>query len=352
MHDIWSLTIWNENGLSLSHGPRCLSGSIANRSHPVGFPAFTVGSVDLNWDTFVKFFWAMLCIGGGLSAGCSAPVREVAPDFVATIPPLRAILVELVGEEGRVGTLLQAGVSPHTYEPRPSDARSVEGARGLFYIAADVDGWAARMPAREKRATAGWIPEALALHWEDTEESGHDHGDHAHHHHGDVNTHYWGDPLLVQAMLPAFVAALSALQPERAAAFEANAQRFSHTLGQLHLELEQMLLPLRGKRVVLFHPSWNYFLHRYGIVVAAVVEPYGGKEMSPKYLKSVVDALKPQEIGAVFTEPQLNRRPAEVVAESGPWPLAELDPIGGTPGRESYSELLLHNAHALVEALQ
>jgi zinc transport system substrate-binding protein len=302
----------------------------------------------------LKLLLGFLGLCCAAAVGCSPRSTEEVPAFVATIHPLRAILAEVAGEASPVSTLLPAGVSPHTYEPRPSDARKVEAALGFFYIAPDVDGWAARMPARARRATAEWIPEALALHWEELE-AGDDHGHHDHddgHGHGEVNTHYWGDPLLVQAMLPAFTEALAQLQPEREAELGENAARFAKALQALHEELEILLRPVRGKRVVLFHPSWNYFLRRYGIVVAGIVEPYGGKEMSPLYLKRLTDRLKTQDIAAVFTEPQLNRRPAEVVAESGPWPLAELDPIGGVPGRTTYRELLLHNAQVLLETLQ
>jgi len=54
----------------------------------------------------------------------------------------------------------------------------------------------------------------------------------------------------------------------------------------------------------------------------------------------------------VLTEPQLARRPAEVVAEAAGVRCYEMDPLGGVPGRETYSELLRYNARVLVEALQ
>lgn len=281
---------------------------------------------------------ALLMDGCGLHGAPQAAI-------VVTIHPLQSILAELVPAGYGVQALLQPGTSPHTYEPRPSDARAAEAARGLFYIAPDIDGWAANMPAARAVATSEWIPDHLALHWEE-QEKGHDHA------HGGVNTHYWGDPLLVEEMLPQFEQTLLRMFPGEESQVRDRVQQFRQSLQQLDKELSNLLAPLRGKRVVLFHPSWNYFLRRYGIEVAGVVEPTGGKEMSPKYLKNLIDALKRQQVDAIFTEPQLSRRAAEVVAESGPWPLAELDPMGGLPGRESYRDLLLYNAKVLREALQ
>jgi ABC-type Zn uptake system ZnuABC Zn-binding protein ZnuA len=62
--------------------------------------------------------------------------------------------------------------------------------------------------------------------------------------------------------------------------------------------------------------------------------------------------IKREGIKAVFTEPQLARRPAEVVAEAGGVPVFEIDPLGGVPGKMRYEELIRSNAKVLNEALQ
>src|SRR5690606_12522761 len=114
-----------------------------------------------------------------------------------------------------------------------------------------------------------------------------------------------------------------------------------------------------GRPLAQFHPSWDYFFARCGIPVAGAVEPYPGTEATPQYPESVARRLAEREVRALCTEPQLPRRPAEVVAEvlravnSGkPVRLCEIDPNGGVAGRMTYEELLRHNAAVLLEALQ
>jgi zinc transport system substrate-binding protein len=110
------------------------------------------------------------------------------------------------------------------------------------------------------------------------------------------------------------------------------------------------VLPKRS--IVTFHGSWSYFAQRYGLIVAAVVEPFPGQEPTPSYVRDVVQTIKAKHVAALFSEPQLSRRAAEVIAQEADVPLFELDPIGGTPGRDSYEALLRYNADVLEKALR
>lgn len=158
--------------------------------------------------------------------------------------------------------------------------------------------------------------------------------------------------MVVAALLPKLLEQLSSLDPEGAAQYAKNTDAFAAELAALDAELKQVLAPLEGKPVVLFHLSMQYFLHRYGLGLAGVVEPSPGKEATPRFLESVIETVRRTGAKAVFTEPQLPRRPAEAVAQSAGVALAELDPYGGLPGRETYAALLRYNAQALRSALE
>ena len=100
-----------------------------------------------------------------------------------------------------------------------------------------------------------------------------------------------------------------------------------------------------------FHGSFNYFAADYGLRVVAVIEPYPGKQPSAAYLKDVLQALDGKPVGALFTEPQLDARPAQVLAKEASLPLKELDPLGGGPGRDSYAALMRFNVEQLASVL-
>ncbi len=283
-----------------------------------------------------------------LVAGCHA-ARPTGVHYVTTINPLRAILAEVVGERGEVTALLAPGASPHTYEPRPTDAIAAESALALFRAADDIDAWAAKLSTKERIALFSFVPEAMRVPYDEAERAGE--GEHRHEH-GPDNGHFWSDPLAVKAVLPELVNRLCALDPEGAETYKRNAARFAEDLDKLDGEMKTTFADLGGRPVFMFHPSWTYFMKRYGLRVAGMIEPFPGKEPTPKFLKALIDSAKEQNVRAVFTEPQLPRRPAEVIAEACGLPLRELDPNGGVEGRRTYRELIEYNAAMLKQALQ
>jgi zinc transport system substrate-binding protein len=271
------------------------------------------------------------------------------PRFLATIHPIAAILQEVIGSRGRVSEMLPPGASPHTFEPRPSDVESASAAVVLCYVGPALDGWAAGLPAKHKVALLSLIPRAdLLPYLADPDEPAGTGKDSE----GDFDPHFWMDPLLVKAMLPGLVDRLCEEDRGSCPAYRSNAARLSAQLQDLDRQVAAILAPVRGKPVFLFHPSLRYLLERYGLKYAGVIEPFPGKEPSPRYLQRLVRRLHQEGAKAVFSEPQLPRRPAEVVAETARVKLRVLDVSGGVAGRMTYAELILYNARVLREALQ
>ena len=178
-----------------------------------------------------------------------------------------------------------------------------------------------------------------------------EHDDH-HHDHGTDNGHFWSDPTVVKMILPDLVKRLSALDPEGAQTYEQNAAKFAADLERLDTELKKVFEGMNDRPVFMFHPSWTYFMHRYNLSVAGMIDPSPGKEPTPRFIANLIETAKTKNVRAVFTEPQLPRRPAEVIAEACKLPVYEIDPNGGVEGRHTYRELIEYNAGMLKKALQ
>lgn len=280
--------------------------------------------------------------------------------FTATIHPLKAILEELTGDRAAVEALLPPNTSPHTYDPKPSDVRLAQRSLALFYVDPTLDGWVAAL--RQSRLVAV-LPMADPATLREAGEPHHHHDDDHDHDHSHENAeylegitlpdpHFWTDPLLVRDLLPSITAELIRHDPGGEDVYTANANEFAAELYALHEELAETLAPVRGNAVVLFHPSFVYMLDRYGLEYAGVIEPFPGREATPRYLQGLIDYFEENGIRAVFSEPQLSPRAAEVVSEGTGRPLFVLDPNGGVPGRETYAELMRYNAAVLLEALR
>lgn len=284
-----------------------------------------------------------------VAAACARP-EPAGRTFVATIPPLGAILQELAAGRAEVKTLLKPGASPHTYEPNPSDAEAAEKALALFFVDSSVDGWATRFANSERISVFALLPEELKLPAVATR---HAEGVQEHHlHHAAEDAHFWTSPRAVKALLPALVRELVRLDPGGASVYRANSEEFSAKLDALEKEVGELLAPVRGASVLLFHPSIQYLLTDYGLRIAAVVEPSPGKEPTARWIAGLAALAQEQHLKAMFTEPQLPEAPARVISEETHLPVFVLDPLGGQPGRDTYEEIIRYNAQTLAEALQ
>lgn len=290
------------------------------------------------------------------------------PRVAVSIHPLFDLTQRIVGPDVEVTRLLPPGASPHGFDPTPSVVAAVERS-DLVILVGGVDEWAHDLVP--SGADAPDVFELLPLfddletllpedhdrverdpaHEEDDHGEEHAEDEHAGHEHGDVNPHIWLDPVLMQTAVNAIGERLAQLDPERGDRYRANAADLVVQLRGLDGELGLILAPVRGAPFVPFHDAWPYFAARYGLDLVLEIEPFPGREPSPRYLAEVVEAIRQTGAAAVFSETQLADRPARVLAQEAGVAVRVLDPIGGTAGRESYVELLRHNARVIAEAL-
>jgi zinc transport system substrate-binding protein len=166
--------------------------------------------------------------------------------------------------------------------------------------------------------------------------------------HAGINPHVWLDPLLTIRFVPMIAEALSEVDPENAERYRADADRVVVDLEALH---EEMLVTLADVRGVPFHDAWPYFADRYGLYLVLEIEPFPGREPSPRYLANAVKAIRESGARVIFNEAQLNDRPARVLAAEAGVELATLDPLGGAGERTSYEGPLLYDARTTAEVL-
>jgi ABC-type Zn uptake system ZnuABC Zn-binding protein ZnuA len=284
----------------------------------------------------------------GAAAAHGAPLR-----VVATIEPIAMLVREVAGPRASVAVLVPPGASPHTFEPKPSDVARLVDAALVVEAGAGLDGW-----LRALLAAASHAPARLTL----VEASGVDPlpaAAHADAHaatrapDGRLDPHVWLDPLRVRdALVPALVARLAALDPAQRAAYEAAGRDFAARLGALDADVRAALAG-RGRRFVAFHAAWRYFAQRYGLEEIGVVEEAPGEEPTPRELADLVARARAAGVPPILVEPQLSPRVARALAAEFGATTVLVDPNGdpSDPARDSYAELMRWNAAAFARAL-
>lgn len=302
------------------------------------------------------------------------------PKVVVSIFPIYDLTRRIAGDRAEVHLVLPVGKSEHAYEATPKEIAKLEGANLGIAVGLDMDVWVESLMKSAGGAKfirigdkvptipidVEPITEEEAAHGH--EEPGHDdHDDHDHdkpeaktpaadeHEHaaiGSPDPHVWMDPDRMLAVVDRIAGELATLDPKSKDVFTRNAEAVKTALRDADAKIAARSKAWTKRTIVTFHGSMQYFAKRYNIRIAAVVEPLAGKEPTPAYIAQVLAAIKRGQASALFTEPQLDRAPGEMIAKEAGIPLGELDPIGGVAGRDSYEALLTWNTDQLEKVLK
>ena len=172
--------------------------------------------------------------------------------------------------------------------------------------------------------------------------------------------HFWLDPLRVGQAIDEIAARLSVLDPEREISYGENAAVYRYRLGVLHAEITEQVASVPPERRVLVtsHDSFRYFAARYGFRIVGAVIPgvTTEREASAAELARLTDAIRANDVPAVFAEASVSDRLVSAVAgETGARVVGSLR-VGalGSPGSgaDTYIGMMRADVEAIVEALR
>ncbi|MBL8680649.1 MAG: zinc ABC transporter substrate-binding protein [Myxococcales bacterium] len=299
-------------------------------------------------------------------AGCPKRGTTGKPRVAVSIFPLYDAARRVAGDRLDVVLVLPPGRSEHSYDPTPREMARIAGSQLALSVGLGMDEWLSRIvrnaggdnvrvvelgPSLDPRAlTHEEVGEEAA---DEAREAASD-GGHAEeeHHHGPKDPHFWLDPTRMARAATIMAREFARIDPQGAAGFEQRQARFGQEMTALDTRIRARADRWSKRTIVTFHGSMGYYAERYRLTIAAVIEPFPGREPTARYISEVLAAVQQSHAAALFSEPQLDRHPAEVIAEQSRVPLFEVDPVGGTPGRDTYERLLVSNTEVFERALR
>lgn len=297
----------------------------------------------------VVFFFVMLFVlsgcqtlSGGEKRGDSSEKLRV----VVSIPPLRDFTTWLGENWVDVTMLVEPGFSPHTLELRPKHIQALAEADVILFNGRGLEPWA-------KEALQSANPKARVVYVTETERfRTQPYG---------TNAHLWMSIPWAKEYVRVIHDALAAeVQPESPArgTISVNRIRVLDALDNLQLELERTIkaIPLERRRVAVLHAVWEPFLKPYDFYILQLPKSekqFHGhtQEIPPNTLFDWANRIETHGVYAVILEEQHPVPALETLCEDIGVPLVYLDPLGGVPGRETYPDMMRHNARKLVEVL-
>lgn len=295
-----------------------------------------------------------------------------APRVVATIPPIHALTAAVQEGRGEPALLVRGGASPHGYQLRPSDARSLEEADLVVWVGPALETFLERpLASLGDGSTVLTLMEADGVALLEVREGGAWDADHGHaetgarhhgdegdaaeeHDHGAHDAHIWLSPANARAIVAAVAASLSAVDPAGAALYRANAERVQAKLAELDAELRAQFAPVRDRPFVVFHDAYRYLEKAYGLRAVGSITVSPDRPPSARRMAELAEVVRESGAACVFGEVQTRSPLAASLAEDLGLRLGELDPIGGgseATGYDAYAAMMRRNAAAIVECL-
>jgi ABC-type Zn uptake system ZnuABC Zn-binding protein ZnuA len=147
--------------------------------------------------------------------------------------------------------------------------------------------------------------------------------------------------------------ALQKADPQSAEIFAKNGSTYLAKLYALDAELKKQLAPVKGVPFITYHNAFGYFVRRYGLNLAGVVERVPEIPPSTRERAELQRVIRDKKVKALFSEPGGNSPLAKSIANDTGIRLGELDPLEmGTLSAESYEEGMRRNLQSLLKGLR
>ena len=179
---------------------------------------------------------------------------------------------------------------------------------------------------------------------EDEEEEEHDEEEH-----GATDPHYWLSIRNAIIISQTIADDLSQRYPEHADEFSSNLETLINDLNTADQEIRTTFTNVTNKNIITLHDAWYYFAEEYGLNITGTFEPSPGREPTPQYLVELMNAIEESGSTTLYSEPQLPITGLKSFAADNKLTIAELDPVGGVEGRDSYIELMKYNAETIAQ---
>ncbi len=279
--------------------------------------------------------------------GAAAPsAMRVAASFTI----LGDLATSVAAGRATVVTIAGADADAHHFQPRPSHAEAVRGARVAIRNGWGFDPWFDRLlgstqfGGRRVTATDGIQPiEARPMPG---------------HNHGSRDPHAWQDARHAATYARNIAAGLIAADPEGRAAYEAARDALAARLAALDVWVrEQVAAVPEARRVVLTsHDAFAYFSAAYGVRFLAVQGVAKQAEPSAQQVANLIRRVRAENITAVFVENMTNPAVLKRLAqEAGVRVSGRLyaDALSGPEGpAATYEAMMRHNVALMVAAMR
>ena len=290
------------------------------------------------------------------SVGCElgAPVAGVLT-IATTVAPITSIVANIAGGTNTViSGIVPEGTNSHTFEPKPSDAKTLETADIVF-----INGLVLEEPTKDLALAnlkdgayicelgTEILPESDYIYDFSFPKEG-----------GKPNPHLWTNPPMAKQYAQVVHDVLVRRDPANAATYDTNFAAFSAKVDALDAAMvtATATVPETQRKLLTYHDAYAYFAVHYGYTVIGAIQPSSFDEPTPKEIANLITQVRESGVKAVFgSEVFPSPIMEQIGAETGVRYVDVLrdDDLIGEPGdaEHSWLGLMRFNYVTMVEAL-
>ncbi|MDD4328914.1 MAG: zinc ABC transporter substrate-binding protein [Aliarcobacter sp.] len=269
------------------------------------------------------------------------------PEITVNILPQKYFVEKIVKDKFEINVMVKPGSSPHNYEPKPSQMKSLVNSKAYFLVGDPFEqAWMDKFKQNAKNTL--FVDTTKGI--EKIQMQEHNHHDeatvdakHEEHDHSGLDPHVWLDPLLVKIQAKNIYEAMLEIDSQNSDFYKTNYEEFIKELDTLDENIKTILSPYKDKAFMVFHPSWGYFAKRYDLEQISI--EIEGKEPKPNELVELIEEAKKYDIKIVFVAPQFSQKSAKTISKNINANVIAIDPISG-----NWKESMLDTANQIANS--
>lgn len=276
-------------------------------------------------------------------------------NIATTVAPITSIVANIAGGANTTITgIVPEGTNSHTFEPKPSDAATLENADVIF-----INGLVLEEPTKD--LTLANLKDGAIICELGTEilpESDYIFDFSFPREGGKPNPHLWTNPPMAKQYAAVVRDVLAKINPPNAQIFSKNYEAFAAKIDALDaaMTMATATIPQDQRKLLTYHDAYAYFSVHYGYQVIGAIQPSSFDEPTPKEIADLISQVRESGVKAVFGSEVFPSPVLEQIgAETGVRYIDVLrdDDLIGEPGDTDHSwlGLMRFNYVTMVEAL-
>lgn len=247
----------------------------------------------------------------GRSAAPAANPAHAQLRVVTTNSILEDLVHNVAQDRVDLHSIVQRGVDPHEYEPRPTDIAAATEADVLFHNGLNLEtggnGWFKKLVATAGKqfneevfaASAGVKPLTLSTNAQQ------------------VDPHAWLDLANGMQYVRTITAVLSQKDPANASFYRENATQYLAKLAKLHRRAQAQFqaIPAKQRVLVTSEGAFKYFAAAYQLTPAYIWEINTEAQGTPEQMQRVIATIRRANVRHLFVEASVSPKSMNKVAQ-------------------------------------